>query len=158
MEELKISLLVVFLSLPILIVVYYIIGTFLHELWHAVAAKILKGKVSGIVWFNFKNFLKSFKSNDEFMMGGLYVHLPLEKERYRWIVNLAGGVGAGLILIVGGSLILAWVIKNHLLDFNSIGGLIGGLVGVMMIVASYIEIKTGINECRKKGFYQQSSK
>lgn len=147
MEELKIILicfLIPFLGLATFIVIFGIVGTILHELWHTIAAKILKGKVYGIAWFDFKNFLKSLKSNDEISIGGLYVHLPLEKERYRWIVDLAGGVGAGLTLVVVGALILALTIK-YPFSF-SVFHLIGGVV----ILSGFVEFIIGIQECRKK--------
>ncbi len=156
--------LIIFLGLPIAFLIHSIIGTIFHELWHIVVAKILKAEIEGIVLFDFKNFLKSFKLSEEkinkekISLGRMYIYLPSEKERYRWIVNLAGGLGAGLTLVTGGLLILSWLFINHFLSFGLGSSVywIGAVVGVTMIIASYIQITGGIKECQKKDFYNWS--
>jgi len=128
------------------VMVFLIVSTILHELWHVIAAKILRGKVSNITWFDFQSFLRLFESPEGSVDAGeVYVSLPPDKVRFDWVVDLAGGLGAGLTFVVAGALILALTIKDPFSVFPVIGGVI-----ISMGIPQFV---SGIQECRNKKIY-----
>lgn len=79
------------------------LSTPLHELFHMIAGKMLGGKIGKIVWLSFSKW----KIDGE-------VHIYLRREKHRWLVDIAGGLGAALVWFSIGIPLIICFIKTNL--------------------------------------------